>query len=287
MTTILVALSFSVLLGTIVNLSFSFQRKQTVRSILDFSSQQKNNSRQERIGQAVVNRTSSLISWDTWEQNLRWAQRGGRMKGVTLAGVAFQAILLGGAGGLLFLFNPSLGAVLVILGGLAYPFVRLRSAANAVRKRVFRTLPESAALIAAELAAGSAPDLALHRAAMLPGPLSVLLSEALEASRQTGRPLYSRKPMTGALVETMRASGVPALAAFASQLDLVAAKGVAGASLMSEIARSLGQEYKAKLQSDVEKLDSKLVMLVAVFFFVPFVVLLLYAAISPVLAVFA
>lgn len=286
MTTILslaAALCFALMIAFGLRLLLSV-RSKAANIVLDYADRQSNN-RQERIGAAVIRRTP-MISWETWRQHLRWAQRGGKMQGLTLPGLVFQSLLFGAAGVLLFLFNPSVGAFLVILGGMAYPFVRLRSAANSVRKRIFRTLPEVAALIAAELAAGSAPDLALHRAAMLPGPLSVLLNEALETSRQTGRPLFSRKPLTGSLVETLRAASVPALAAFASQLDLVASKGVAGASLMSEIARSLGQEYKARLQSEVEKLDSRLVMVVAIFFFVPFVVLLLYAAISPVLAVF-
>lgn len=284
MMTILAALSFSILVAFLLRLLLSRSSKAG-KAVLEFAAHETTLTRQEQIGLAVTRRLPS-ISWETWQQQLRWAQRGGRMKGNSLGGIVFQALLFGAAGCLLFLFNPSLGAVLVTLGGMAYPFVRLRSAANSVRKRVFRTLPEVAALIAAELAAGTAPDLALHRAAMLPGPLSVLLAEALEASRQTGRPLFSRKPMTGVLVETLRSCSVPALAAFGSQLDLVASKGVAGAVLMSEIARSLGQEYKARLQSEVEKLDSRLVMEVALFFFVPFVVLLLYAAISPVLAVF-
>jgi len=185
------------------------------------------------------------------------------------------------------LINPAPMAFLLPVGAFAYPLVRLRSKANTVRKRVFRTLPETAALIAAELAAGTAPDVAVSRAGAIPGPLSVLLREAVEASRSTGKPLFSRKPITGTLVEVMAQSGLPALHAFGSQLDLVASKGVAGAVLMAEIARTLGQEYRAKLQSEVEKLDSRLVLVVALFFFVPFVALLLFAALGPVLAIFA
>jgi len=87
-------------------------------------------------------------------------------------------------------------------------------------------------------------------------------------------------------VEVMGKSAIPALHAFGSQLDLVASKGVAGAALMSEIARALGQEYRARLQSQVEKLDSRLVLGVALFFFTPFVALLLFATLRPVLQIF-
>ncbi len=240
-------------------------------------------TKQEAIGEAVAGK---LLSVKTWEDHLRWAQRGGQYVGQSLGGVVFQGLLFAGLAGLLILVNPAPVSFLLPVGAFAYPLVRLRSKANTVRKRVFRTLPETAALIAAELAAGTAPDVAVARAAAIPGPLSTLLREAVEMSRGTGRPLFSRKPISGTLVEVMGASGIPALHAFGSQLDLVASKGVAGAALMSEIARALGQEYRAKLQSEVEKLDSRLVLVVALFFFVPFVALLLFAALNPILTVF-
>lgn len=240
-------------------------------------------TRQEEIGEAVAGK---LLSAKVWEDHLRWAQRGGLYEGQSLGSVVFQGLLFAGLSALVLVVNPAPAAFLLPVGAFAYPLVRLRSKANTVRKRVFRTLPETAALIAAELAAGTAPDVAVTRAAAIPGSLSALLREAVEASRGTGKPLFSRKPITGALVEVMGQSGIPALHAFASQLDLVASKGVAGAALMSEIARALGQEYRAKLQSEVEKLDSRLVMVVALFFFMPFVALLLFAAINPVLTIF-
>lgn len=241
-------------------------------------------SKQEALGEIVAGK---LLSVKTWEDHLRWAQRGGQYLGQSLGGVVFQGLLFAGLSLLVVLVNPAPVSFLLPVGAFAYPLVRLRSKANTVRKRVFRTLPETAALIAAELAAGTAPDVAVARASAIPGPLSMLLREAVEVSRSSGRPLFSRKPISGALVEVMGASGFPALHAFGSQLDLVASKGVAGAALMAEIARALGQEYRAKLQSEVEKLDSRLVLVVALFFFVPFVALLLFATLGPVLAIFA
>jgi tight adherence protein C len=194
--------------------------------------------------------------------------------------------LLGGLGLLVLAINPAPVSFLIPLMAFAYPLVRLRAKANTTRKMIFRALPEAAALLAAELAAGVAPDVAVSRVSALQGPLSELFKEAIARSRSSGRPLFSRKPITGTLLELMTSSGIPALHAFGSQLDLVASKGVAGAMLMSEIARTLGQEYRARLQSQVEKLDSRLTLVVAIFFFVPFVALLLFAVLQPVLEVF-
>lgn len=244
---------------------------------------QKSKSRGEEIGEAVAGK---LLSLKTWENHLRWAQRGGQYVGQSLGGIVFQGLLFAGLAALLIPLNPAVITFLLPVGAFAYPLVRLRSKANTVRKRVFRTLPETAALIAAELAAGTAPDVAVARAAAIPGALSALLLEAVELSRATGRPLFSRKPIGGTLMDVLGSSGIPALHAFGSQLDLVASKGVAGTELMSEIARALSVEYRARLQSEVEKLDSRLVLMVAFFFFVPFVVLLLVAALGPILAIF-
>jgi len=282
-TQVLMPLSLALLAwGVVANLPLG--RSRAARALEDFYAERtgERKTRQEAIGEAVAGK---LLSLQTWQDHLRWAQRGGQYLGQSLGGVVFQGLLFAALSLLVVLVNPAPIAFLLPIGAFAYPLVRLRSKANTVRKRVFRTLPETAALIAAELAAGTAPDVAVSRATAIPGALSVLLREAVEMSRSTGKPLFSRKPITGALVEVMGASGIPALHAFGSQLDLVASKGVAGAVLMSEIARALGQEYRAKLQSEVEKLDSRLTLVVALFFFVPFVALLLFATLNPVLAI--
>lgn len=284
MTQVLIPLSFALLVwGVAQNVKVGGGR--AAKALNDYYAERtEKKTKQEAIGEAVAGK---LLSVKTWEDHLRWAQRGGQYIGRSLGGVVFQGLLFAGLSALLIPVNPAPVSFLLPVGAFAYPLVRLRSKANTVRKRVFRTLPETAALIAAELAAGTAPDVAVARAAAIPGPLSALLREAVELSRTTGKPLFSRQPITGTLMEALGGSGIPALHAFGSQLDLVAGKGVAGAALMGEIARALSVEYRARLQSEVEKLDSRLVLVVALFFFAPFVALLLFAALSPILAVFA
>lgn len=279
---LLLALGIALVGGFLTSLVLS-ARPVASRALADYYAPTRQ-TRRERIGLAIARRLP--FSLEAWENHLRWAQRNGAYRGDSLGSIFFQCLLFGGLACLVVLVNPAPAAFLLPVGAFAYPLIRLRAKANTARKRVARTLPETAALIAAELAAGVAPETAIARAASLPGPLSALLEEAMQASRESGRPLFSRKPISGTLIEYMRASGLPALYAFGSQVDLVAAKGVAGASLMSEIARALAAEHRARLTADVEKLDGKLVMAVAIFFFVPFVAILLYAAINPVLTVF-
>lgn len=258
------------------------------RGLEDFyasaGNEQKAASRGEQIGNRVAERLP--FSLDTWEEHLRWAQRGGYFKGWGIGRLVFTAMIYAGIGALVLLVNPAPASLLVPLGAAAYPFISVRAKANTVRKRVVRGLPEVAALVAAEMSAGVSPDQAVQRASALPGPLTGLLSDVLTYSRSAGRPLFGRKPVRGALVEIFAQADLPELMAFAAQLDLVAEKGVAGATLMNEVARTLGREYRSRLDSEVEKLNGKLMLATAVFFFIPFVLVILGSFMAPVMAIF-
>lgn len=258
------------------------------RGLEDFyasvGNEQKAASRGEQIGNRVAERLP--FSLDTWEEHLRWAQRGGYFKGWGIGRLVFTAMIYAGVGALVLLVNPAPASLLVPLGAAAYPFISVRAKANTVRKRVVRGLPEVAALVAAEMSAGVSPDQAVQRASVLPGPLTGLLSDVLAYSRSAGRPLFGRKPVRGALVEVFAQADLPELMAFAAQLDLVAEKGVAGATLMNEVARTLGREYRSRLDSEVEKLNGKLMLATAVFFFIPFVLVILGSFMAPVMAIF-
>ena len=55
---------------------------------------------------------------------------------------------------------------------------------------------------------------------------------------------------------------------------------------MNEVARTLGREYRSRLDSQVEKLNGRLMLATAVFFFIPFVLIILGSFIAPVMAIF-
>ncbi len=241
-------------------------------------------TRSEQIGSQVAERLPFSLA--AWEEHLRWAQRGGYFKGWGIGRLVFTAMIYAGVGALVLLVNPAPASLLVPCGAAAYAFISVRAKANTVRKRVVRGLPEVAALVAAEMSAGVSPDQALQRAAILPGPLTGLLSDVLAYSRSAGRPLFGRKPVRGALVEVFTQADLPELLSFAAQLDLVAEKGVAGAALMNEVARTLGREYRSRLDSEVEKLNGRLMLATAVFFFIPFVLVLLGSFMAPVMSIF-
>jgi len=263
-------------------------RPQATRALEDFyasaGNDQQPSSRGEQIGSRIAKRLP--FSLDAWEEHLRWAQRGGYFQGWGIGRLVFAALLYAGVGALVLLLNPAPASLLVPLGAAAYPFISVRAKANTVRKRVVRGLPEVAALVAAEMSAGVSPEQAVQRAAALPGPLAGLIADVLAYSRRIGCPLFGRKPVRGALVEVFSQADLPELLSFAAQLDLVAEKGVAGATLMNEVARTLGREYRARLDSEVEKLNGRLMLATAAFFFIPFVLVILGSFMAPVMALF-
>jgi Flp pilus assembly protein TadB len=176
-----------------------------------------------------------------------------------------------------FVILPGEPLIAVAGGALAaaLPFIQLNGIAGGVKKKVGREVPEIAALVAAELAAGNAPDVAVERAAQMPGPLGRLLGRALADSRSSGKPLFSRKPVRGTLVELLMASGLSQLTAFGAQLDLVASKGVSGAQMMADISRAISREYFEYVMSAAESLEGNLVVPSAIFFFLPFTLVIL------------
>jgi Flp pilus assembly protein TadB len=258
------------------------------RALQEFQANADDPSSGERIGERIGKRLP--LSKPGWEDHLRWAQRGGAYAGWSFGRLVFVAMLYGLCGTGVVLFNPApVSLAAPLLAGL-FPFLSLKSKANRVRKQAARSLPELASLISAEMAAGVPAEQALQRAARLPGPLSLLLREADQLAQHTGRPLFSRKSgaqtVQGVLVEVFGNTKVTSLRAFASQLDRVSQKGVAGAQQMGDIARMMADEYRASLQRATKKLDSQLVMATAMFFFIPFVIVILGSFMLPILSLF-
>lgn len=237
----------------------------------------------ERAGFAVAQRLP--LSLEDWETHLRWAKRGGQFLGDSLGTLVFRAAVYGGLAFLLPLMNADVPVLwFAPLLAAALPLVQVRDAGQKTKKRAVRSVPELAALVAAEMAANTPAEAALADALKLPGPLSDLLHAAQARSSQTGRPLLSHASgqaagMTqfGTLREIFEETGVPALRAFAVQLDLAASTGVEGATRMQELSQTLADEYRQQVLEATEKLDDTLSLQVALFYFAPMLILILMA----------
>lgn len=237
----------------------------------------------ERFGAGLLRRWPVLTTLANLGRNRRWlALEGMPPSPAAVLGLA-TLLALGGLGLTALTAVPA--TTLLAALGFAYPFVRLRRQANGIRRKVLRALPELTALMAAEMAAGNPPDKALERAAEWGGTLSQLLREVLEASRTNNRPVFGRGEKPGMLLEVITRYDLPALRAFAAQIDLAARKGAAGPELMESLARTLIIEYKERALREAEALDNRLAVPAVVFFFLPFLFLLLAPLIVPLLKI--
>ncbi len=224
----------------------------------------------DRVGDSIVDRLG--FSFEAWKHELNWAQLGGLYEGKTVGSVLGQSILFGAVGIAYLVIFKSLSPAFVIGVAIAayYPYLQLKGRANDVRDTVKRSLPEAAALIAAEMSAGGSAETAIARASNLPGPLGNLLRQVVGGAQQAGRLIFSRELLDGALVEEFTRYKMPHLEAFARQIDLVATKGAEGPRQMGEVARGLAREYRSDVAKSAEQLGNKLLFPISLYIFVPF-----------------
>lgn len=237
----------------------------------------------EQLGSWLLRRFPSLVTIANPSRNLRWLMLSGASPTVATT-IGLSALL--GIVGLALPILTGLPITLVLTAfGASYPFVRLRRQANLIRRSVLRALPELTALMAAEMAAGNPPDRALERATEWGGPLALLMRKVVERARATSRPVFGRGDLPGMLVEVVGEYDLPALKAFATQIDLAARKGAAGPELMEGLARTLIIEYKDRALRQAEALDNRLAVPSVLFFFLPFMFLLLAPLLIPLMAI--
>lgn len=268
-----------------LDIEVSGLRGATARRMARLAGGQPDPSLADRLGDRLLERLG--LDPQVWALRLEWAQLGGHFASWTVGGVVGRGLLYAAiAAGYAFLVGGLVFWLMVPVVFL-YPFIQVRSKARRIQALTRRALPETATLVAAEMAAGNAPDQALGRAAELPGVLGRLLNRAVLDSRASGRPLFSRsREVRGTLVETLARLKLPELLAFASQLDLVASKGAAGPQLMAGIAGGLAREHRLRVMRAAEELESDLVIPATLFFFLPFVAAIMIPLLVPLLEAF-
>ena len=248
------------------------------RSEIDnfLADEESHKSLSQRVGEAVIRKSSFLETWQTY---LTWAHMAGKMSDWTMAQVVFISLIFGGLGLLAPLFFSAPAARLLPLAAVL-PLLRVRSVGMMAKKATERTVPETSALISAELSAGSSVEDAITRAAELPGTLSRILDRAVDRAASVGRPLTSRGNQEGVLREVLGELNLPALRGFAVQLDTVAQSGVDSAERMREISSTLAAEYRQRVRDSINALDKRLTLAVSAFYFAPFFLILLVGTFS-------
>ncbi len=261
--------------------SLSFQNAASRR--LRGSTQTTANDLYGQVGQQVLKRSG--FSLTTWQLHLKWASLTrevpdlpvfiGKVLLYAIVGIAIWIVMGLAPVGLLAPF--ALGAL---------PVIQIQSAADKARQQVKRALPEVASLVAAEMAAGSSPEVALERTAHVGGLFAQILTHVMREKHQSSLPLFSSGTVEGALRIELRRWALSELIQFSAILDLIASKGSHGAPMMANFARRSAQSYEAEMKRNTAALDNKMAVLLGIFVMIPFMIGILVPLVAPMLGLF-
>ncbi len=239
----------------------------------------------DKMGDALIARLG--LDLRDWAYQLRWAQLGGHYQNSTVGTIAGQAVLyvlLAFAGALIIGFSLLTSGIVLVAAWL--PYLQLRDKAERVREAVRRALPEAAAFVAGEMAAGVSADQSLVRVSVLSGPLAALIAQFADKSRSSGRVLLSQAGVRGVFRELAEEMNLQELISFAAQLDMVSERGAEGPRLMSDVAKMLARSYRIEINRAAAGLSMKVLVPMSAFFLVPMLASMLVPLFISILNVF-
>jgi Flp pilus assembly protein TadB len=210
------------------------------------------------------------------ESDLYWAAFGQpAWAGKTAAWIAGRQALTAAALGAAaaWLLGSSLGLLLGALSGWILMRADLAGRAGQARDRISQELPEFLQLMAAESASGAGLETILARAAQGEGYLPAWLRRVLAIAH--GRELIaSRESGDGVLQSEAQRSGHPDLVSFAVQMSF-ARQGTQVRETLARLATQFSDAYVGQAEVRSERLANSLGVLTAVFYFLPFLVVIL------------
>jgi len=196
----------------------------------------------------------------------------------------FMSLLLGLVAFLALKSPPAL-----IIGGLAGWFLNrsdLKARAASIRGQLAQELPEFIQLMAAETASGAGLDMVIGRVSEGPGLAPLWMRNVLAQAQ--GQSLFAphKNDPRGLLHFEAARSGDPHLIDLAVQLRY-ALKGLETRALLQSLARRHADDFVSQASIRAKKLGNSLSAIAALFFFVPFLIILLLVVGVPVLSMFS
>ncbi len=175
----------------------------------------------------------------------------------------------------LLVYDNLLPAGLAGLLGWVAPGMLVAGTARRVRRRFQAQLPEYIQLVAAQIAAGVSLEEALRRTAQTESLVARWLRQVLQMSQ--GRVVFTQ------LQKEAQASYLPDLIGMAVQLEFVR-QGTAQQELMSQMAGRIAAEFAAGADQRAERVGAELVIPMVIFYFLPFILIILTLIGWPILA---
>jgi Flp pilus assembly protein TadB len=175
----------------------------------------------------------------------------------------------------LLIYDDLVPSTIASLLGWQVPVVLLGGVARRVRRRFQAQLPEFIQLVAAQMAAGVSLEEALRRTAQMDSLAAQWMRHVLQMSQ--GRVIFTQ------LQKEAQASNMPDLIGLAVQLEFVRL-GTAQQELMAQMANRIAAEYTAGAEQRAERVGAELVIPMVIFYFLPFIAVILALIGWPILA---
>ncbi|PWB50523.1 MAG: hypothetical protein C3F13_16355 [Anaerolineales bacterium] len=166
----------------------------------------------------------------------------------------------------LLVYDNLLPSILAALVGWQVPATLLGSVARRVRRRFQSQLPEYIQLVAAQMAAGVSIEEALRRTAQTGSLVGKWMQRVLQMSQ--GRVIFPQ------LQKEAQSSNLPDLIGLSVQLEFVRL-GTAQQELMTQMANRIAAEFAAGAEQRAEKVGAELVIPMVLFYFLPFIAVIL------------
>lgn len=219
-----------------------------------------------RLPPQLIGRTDVQLYWAQFQgQWIGWTpvEWWGLRIALMLVGVLVGMYAGGG--------DPLLGFGVPLLIFL-YLGSKLSTPAEKAMRQLQRELPEVAQTLALLMTVGKDEGSALQLAAEGKGLVHRWIRYVL-ATRPTDVPLL-RKRTAGAshgyFLQEAKKSGMPSLVNFATQFEFFKTAGKGEALLMGTLADTVAADYEAQVMARAEALENKLVLPIALFFFIPY-----------------
>jgi hypothetical protein len=200
-------------------------------------------------------------------EDLRLLQALGRMRGWRPEDLAALRLGLGILGAAFLVVSPVAG-LLLGLAGYLLPRQQVSGEAEKARRQLFRETPDAAETLAFLVSLGLPVDEALRRMAEGSSTFARLLRAGVSAA-PPGAVLAAH------LAEWIRFARVPALSQMFFRLAEIARRGVGERTLLADLAASAAAAYEAEILARAERLDAALTVPVGLFYFLPYLALIL------------
>jgi hypothetical protein len=215
------------------------------------------------------------------ESQLYWCQLAGRWHGwalpemvaahLALLGVGFALGVMGG--------DLMLGAMMTASIPFLFNTLYLRNPARKAGRQFSAELPEFVSMLAAEVGADVALPEAVVRLSRGQGVCAAWFRRAITLKGVGG--LFSEGANEGGMRFEARQSGNADLVGLATALDNIKKRGTGARELLSQTATSTATRYATDAQSRAEKVGADIILPMVLFFFAPFVAVLITVIASP------